>query len=118
MPRTGLPFVLFYAAVIALLNVGLVLPRRLDLFAVGLASFAAGAWCTVNFWRCRHAHCAVTGPGWLALAVFTFAEMGLGRSLIRGDEGLLFISVLAAGLAWEAIWYAVRRTHAVTPRSG
>ena len=35
MPRTGVALVLFYAAVIALLNIGLVLPlpRRLDLFA-------------------------------------------------------------------------------------
>src|SRR5438477_9535813 len=54
MPRTGVALVLFYAAVIALLNIGLVLPlpRRLDLFAVGLASLAAGGWCAVNFWRC------------------------------------------------------------------
>jgi len=119
MPRTGLPLVVFYAAVIALLNVGLVLslPRRLDLFAVGLASLAAGAWCVVNFWRCRHAHCAVTGPGWLALAVFTFIETGLGRSLIHGDEALLFLAVLAVGLVWEATWYAAHRTHALTPRS-
>jgi hypothetical protein len=71
----------------------------------------------VNFWRCRHAHCAVTGPGWLALAAFTVIETALGRSLIHGDEGLLFLAVLAVGLVWEAAWYAVRRTHAVLPRS-
>src|SRR5262249_27450058 len=80
MPRTGLPLLVFYAAVIVLLNVGLVLPRRLDLVAVGVASLAAGAWCTLNFWRCRHAHCAVTGPGGLALAGFPFVEAGLGGS--------------------------------------
>ncbi len=119
MPRTGVALIAFYTAVIALLNIGLVLPlpRRLDLCAIGLASLAAGGWCAVNFWRCRHAHCAVTGPGLLALALFTFVEAGLGHSLIHGDEALLFLAVLAVGLAWEAAWYAARRTHAVPPRS-
>jgi hypothetical protein len=55
--------------------------------------------------------------GWLALAVFAFIETGLGRSLIHGDEELLFLAVLAAGLVWEATWYAARRTNAVLPRS-
>jgi len=118
MPRTGLPLIAFYAAVFVLLNVGAVLPKRLDLFSVGVASLAAGGWCAVNFWRCRHAHCAVTGPGWLALAGFTFVETGLGRSLIHGYEVPLFLAVLAAGLAWEAAWYALRGTHAIASRSG
>src|SRR5262245_12153596 len=118
MPRTGLPLVIFYAAVIVLLNVGLVLPRRLDLVAIGVASLAAGAWCTVNFWRCRHAHCLITGPGWLALAGFAFVEAGLGRSLIHGDEGLIFLGVLAAGLLWECGWQVAYGTRAIAPRSG
>src|SRR5262245_43576323 len=117
MPRTGLPLLVFYAAVIVLLNVGLVLPRRLDLVAVGVASLAAGAWCTVNFWRCRHAHCLITGPGWLALAGFTFLEAGLGRRLIPGDEGVIFLGVLAAGLLWECVWYVAYGTRAIAPRS-
>ncbi|SRR5712691_852438 len=117
MPRTGVPLVVFYAVIIVLLNIGPVLPERLDLAAVGVASLAAGGWCAMNFWRCRHAHCLVTGPGWLALAGFTFVEAGLGRSLIHGDEGLVFLGVLAAGLLWECVWYAARRSHAVTPRS-
>jgi hypothetical protein len=117
MPRTGLPLVIFYAAVIVLLNIGLVLPRRLDLVAVGVASLAAGAWCAMNFWRCRHAHCLITGPGWLALAGVAFVEAGLGRSLIHGDEGLLFLGVLAAGLVWECGWYVAYGTRAIAPRS-
>jgi hypothetical protein len=116
MPRTGLPLVVFYAAVIVLLNVGALLPKWLDLVAVGVASLAAGAWCGVNFWRCRHAHCLVTGPGWLALAGFAFLEAGLGRSLIYGDEGLAFLGVLAVGLLWEGVWYSAHRTHAMSPR--
>jgi hypothetical protein len=113
LPSSGLPLIIFFAAVIALLNVGLVLPARLDLSAAGLAAGAAGSWCTVHYWRTRQAHCLITGAGWLALAAFSFAEAGLGRSLIHGDEGLVFLAVLAAGLAFEATWYALHRTNAV-----
>src|SRR5215469_16193101 len=52
MPRSGLPLVVFFGAVFVLLNIGVVLPRQLDLAAVGVASLAAGAWCSLNFWRC------------------------------------------------------------------
>jgi len=117
LPRSGVRLVIFFAVVVVLLNVGAVLPKRLDLVAVGLASLAAGGWCAVNFWRCRHAHCVVTGAGWLALAGFAFVEAGLGRSLIHGDEALVFLAVLAAGLVVEGWWYAVRGTNAISPRS-
>ncbi len=117
LPRSGRRLVIFFAGVVILLNVGAVLPKRLDLVAVGLASLAAGGWCAVNFWRCRHAHCVVTGVGWLALAGFAFVEAGLGRSLIHGDEGLVFLGVLAAGLVVECAWCAVRGTNAISPRS-
>lgn len=117
MPRSGVPLVIFFAVVVALLNVGVVLPGRLDLMAIGAASLAAGGWCAVNFWRSRHTHCAVTGPGWLALAGFAFVETGLGRSLIHGDEGLVFLGVLGVGLVVEGVRYAVRGTNAISPRS-
>jgi hypothetical protein len=68
----------FFGAVVVLLNVGQLLPRRADLATVGLAVLLAGSWCALNFWRCRQAHCALTGAGWLALAVFTFAEAAAG----------------------------------------
>jgi hypothetical protein len=58
-------------------------------------------------------HCAITGPGWLALAGFAFVEAGLGRSLIHGDEGLVFLGVLAVGLVVEGVRYAVRGTNAI-----
>jgi hypothetical protein len=117
LPRSGLRLILFFAAVVALLNVGPVLPTRLDLAAVGLASLAAGGWCSLNFWRSRHAHCVITGSGWLALAVFAFVEAGLGRSIIHGDEALVFLGVLGAGLVVEAVWRAVRGTNAMSSRS-
>jgi hypothetical protein len=117
LPRSGLRLILFFVVVVALLNVGPILPTWLDLVAVGVASLAAGGWCAVNFWRCRHAHCLVTGAGWLALAGFAFVEVGVGRSLIHGDEGLVFLGVLGAGLMVEGVWYAVRGTNAISPRS-
>ena len=41
LPRSGLSFVIFFAIVIALLNVRLVLSGRLDLVAVGVAGLAS-----------------------------------------------------------------------------
>jgi hypothetical protein len=114
MPRSGISLVVFFAAVIALLNVGLVLSARLDLVATGVASLAAGSWCAANFWRCRHAHCMITGAGWVALAGFAFLEAALGRSLIHGDEGLVFLAVLGAGLLFECMWYLTHGTNAVS----
>jgi hypothetical protein len=101
--------------VVALLNVGQLLPRRADLATVGLAALLAGGWCALNFWRCRHAHCALTGGGWLALAVFAFAEAAVGRSVIGGDEPVVFLVVLALGLAFEAGWYRRRGTNSIGP---
>jgi hypothetical protein len=117
MPQSGVSFVVFFAVIIALLNVGVILPRRLDLAAIAVASLAAGSWCAVNFWRSRHAHCVITGAGWLALAGFSLLEAGLGRSLIHGDEGLVFLGVLGLGLAFEGAWYIARGTNAVSSRS-
>ena len=114
MPRSGLSFVMFFAAVTALLNVGVILPGRLDLAAIGVAAMSAGSWCAVNFWRCRHAHYVITGAGWLALVAFSFLEAGLGRSVIHGDEGLVFLGVLGVGLAFEGAWYVARGTNAVS----
>jgi hypothetical protein len=114
-PRTGVGLLAFFAAVVVLLNVGQLLPRRADLATVGLAALLAGAWCALNFWRCRHAHCALTGVGWLALAVFTFAEAAVGRSVIGGDEPVVFLVVLGLGLAFEAGWYLRRGTNSIGP---
>jgi hypothetical protein len=76
---------------------------------------ASGSWCALNFWRCRQAHCLLTGSGWLPLALFAVAEAGLGHSLIGGDEQLVFLGILAIGLVFEGIWYLMHRTNAVTP---
>jgi hypothetical protein len=43
--------------VIALLVTAPNLPLRGELAMDGLAALAAGAWCGLNFWRCRLARC-------------------------------------------------------------
>ena len=108
MPRTGLELVLFYGFVIALLSIAPHLPRRAELIAEGFAFLAAGSWCALNFWRCRHAHCVVTAGAWLPLAAFAFVEAAIGRSLIRGFEQPIFLGFLAVGIVFEVVW---QRTH-------
>jgi hypothetical protein len=113
LPRTGLPVFLFFALVIVLLGLAAHLALRGELALDGLAALAGGGWCSLNFWRCRQAHCLVCGAGWLALSVFAFAEAALGRTLIAGDEQLVLLGILVAALAFEALWTWARRTNAV-----
>jgi len=113
LPRTGAPAVAYFAAVIGLLLLAPHLPERGDLAADGLAALAASAWCGLNFWRCRHAHCAVTGPGWLALAAVAFAGVAAGHSLTSGYEQPIFVGVLVAGIAFEAAWRLARGSNAL-----
>ena len=43
--------------VVGLLNLAAHLPVQSALVVVGLAGLTAGGWCSLNYWRCRHAHC-------------------------------------------------------------
>ncbi len=113
LPRRGVPVVLFFATVVGLLILAPRLPGSPELALVGRAALLAGAWCAVNFWRCRHAHCAVTGAGWLTLALVSFIGAASGHSLIAGAEDEAFLAVLVAGLAFEGVWYLNRGTNAV-----
>lgn len=117
LPRSGVSAVACFVAVVGLFILAPHLPTRAGLAADGLAALAGGAWCGLNFWRCRHAHCAVTGGGWLALSALAFGGAVLGHSLISGYEQPVFLAVLTAALAFEAAWRWVRGTSAVTPRS-
>jgi hypothetical protein len=100
--------------VITLLSLAPHVPVRATLGVDGLAALVAGGWCSLNFWRCRHAHCLVTGAGWLVLALFAIVETGIGRSVIHGGEQIIFLAVLAAGLLFEGGWYLTQRTNAVS----
>jgi hypothetical protein len=118
LPRAGLPAAGYFAAVVSLLGLARALPSPAYLIVDAVAALAGGSWCALNFWRRRHAHCLITGIGWLALALFAFAEAGIGHSLIGGDEQLVLVAVLAIGLIFEGIWYLAHRTNAVTPGPG
>lgn len=112
------PGALYFALVIALLLAAPQLSARGELLVDTLAALIGGGWCSANFWRCRHAHCLVTGTGWLGLALFTVIEAGLGRSYIGGNEQLVFLGILVLGLVFEAVWYLVRGTNALARPSG
>lgn len=119
-PRTGRPLAARYAMVIALIALAAPLPVRGALIIDALAAAAAGGWCAVNFWRCGHAHYAVTSGGWLWLAVFTAAEAADdGLSTIDAHEKheqLVFLAVLAVALTFETLWCAVRHASALRCR--
>lgn len=115
LPLRGLPAVGYFAAVIGLLGLAQTLPAPAYLAVDAVAFLAGGSWCALNFWRSRQVHCLLTGSGWLVLALFAAAEAGRGRSLIGGDEQLVFLGVLAISLVFEGIWYLVHHGNAMTP---
>ena len=102
-----------FVAVVGLFILAPHLPTRAGLAADGLAALAGGAWCGLNFWRCRHAHCAVTGGGWLALSALAFGGAVLGHSLINGYEQPVFLAVLVASVIFEAGWSLRRGSNSV-----
>ena len=79
-----------------------------------MVTFVASAYWLLNFWRCREAHCIVSGIGWAALGVLEITEIALGRSLIHRDEGLAFLAILAVAIAFEALWRTRHGTNVVT----
>lgn len=113
MPRTGLELALFYGLVVALLLIAPHFPRRAELAVDGFAALAAGGWCALNFWRCRHAHCLITAAGWLPLATFAFAEAAIGRTLIHGYEQPIFLGILVLGVVFEVVWARTHGTNAI-----
>lgn len=117
LPWAGLPVILYFAAAIGALNLAPLLPRPGELALEGTAALAAGGWCGLSFWRCRHAHCLITGAGWLGLSLLALTGAGLGHSVIGGYERAVFLGVLLAGIAFEGAWRLARGTNAVTTGS-
>jgi hypothetical protein len=111
---TGAGQWIFFAAVAVGISAAPVLPTRAALILDAVVTFAASGWCLINFWRCREAHCVVSGYGWAGLGLFEVAELALGRSLIMGDEGLVFVAILVAALVFECVWRARSGTNALT----
>ncbi len=118
LPRSGWPLCLYWVVVVALVSLADQLSTRGGLAVTAAAALAGGAWCSLNFWRCRHAHCVVTGAGWLVLALLALVGAALGHSLIGGAEELVFLAILLAGALFELGWYLVRGSHAIPSTPG
>jgi hypothetical protein len=101
---TGAGRWIFFAAVAVGISVAPHLPTQAGLVLDAMATFAASGWCLINFWRCREAHCVVSGYGWAALGLLEIVELALGRSVIRGDEGQVFVAILVVALVFECVW--------------
>jgi hypothetical protein len=71
----------------------------------GAWMLAAGLYCLANFWHCREAHCAVTGPGWtlggllgLVAAVMPGGSLSFYRVSV---QAAVLLVILAAGYGLE-----------------
>ena len=111
---TGAGQWIFFAAVAVGISAAPHLPTRGGLVLDVVVTFAASGWCLVNVWRFREAHCVVNGYGWAALGLLEVVELALGRSVIRGDEGLIFVAILAVALCFECVWQGRSGTNALT----
>jgi hypothetical protein len=110
---TGAGQWIFFVAVAVGISAAPVLPTRTGLVLDAVVTFAASGWCLINFWRCREAHCVVNGFGWAALGLLEIVELALGRSVILGDERLVFVAILVVALVFECVWRARSGTNAV-----
>jgi hypothetical protein len=115
---SGWPCLAYIVAIVGLLSLAPHLAARGGLGLDAAAFLAAGGWCALNFWRCRHAHCVLTGAGWLAQGTLALVETGFGHSVIAGYEQPVFLGVLVAGLGFEAAWAPWRRTNRIGPSLG
>jgi hypothetical protein len=113
LPATGPAVIAYFTTIVGLVATSAFLPTRPGLIVIAIAALGGSLWCSANFWRCRHAHCLVTGAGWLLLTAFAVVEATLGRSFIAGAEPIVFLIVFGASLAFERYWVARRGTNAV-----
>jgi len=72
----------------------------------------AGTYCLANFFRCREAHCIVTGVGWSALAIASLSAAVAGRD-IRSTAWIAFLAIAVTGHGFEAIWKLAHGSNAL-----
>jgi mercuric ion transport protein len=73
---------------------------------VAAAGFiVAGALCVGNTLRCQRAHCAITGPLYLAAASLFLARAG-GASV--SSSSIVMVAVIGTGLAFVPEWLGIR----------
>jgi hypothetical protein len=89
-----------------------VLPSGYAMLPAVVFFLAVGGWCSLNFARCREAHCLITGTGFGALAIAGLVALVL-------DEhwydllSLMILPVLVAAFVFEAAWTRRRGSNAV-----
>ena len=71
-----------------------------------------GGWCSLNFARCREAHCVVVGIGYGTLAGAALVGFAFDRHWTE-KLWLAALAVLAAGAVFEAAWTAWRGSNAI-----
>lgn len=90
-----------------------VLPDHVGVWLAAALYLAAGLYCSVNFWRCREAHCVVTGIGFTALGVGLLGAGAGVPNLISEHNGLILLGTLVLAVGFEAVWRAVHGSNAV-----
>ncbi|MGH2926598.1 MAG: hypothetical protein ACRDL8_00150 [Solirubrobacteraceae bacterium] len=103
----------FFIAIAVGISAAGQLPTTPGLALGAATTFVASGYCLLNFWRCREAHCVISGTGWAALGRFETAEIALGHSLIHRNEGAVFVATLAIAIAFEAYWRTRHGTNAL-----
>lgn len=103
----------FFIAIAVGISAAGQLPTTPGLVLGAATTLVAGGYCMLNFWRCREAHCIISGTGWAALGLFETAEIALGHSLIHRNEGAMFVAILVIAVAFEAYWRAQHGTNAI-----
>jgi hypothetical protein len=89
--RSGV--IAYFTTIVGLVAISGFLPTRPGLIVIAIAALRGGLWCGANFWRCRQAHCLVTGVGWLVLSALALVEATRARSFIAGAEPVVFLTV-------------------------
>lgn len=81
------------------------LPVRAGMALDALFLLAIGVYCAANFWRCREAHCVITGTGWTAAGLAAMLA-AVGGYAWNDALWIWFLIVWVVGLTFE---FAVRR---------
>ena len=112
LPTGGSRCAFFIAIAVGISAAGQ-LPITPGLVLGAATTLVASGYCLLNFWRCREAHCIISGTGWAALGLFETAEIALGHSLIHRNEGAVFVAIIVIAVAFEAYWRARHGTNAI-----
>jgi len=64
-----------------------------------------GNWCSLNFARCREAHCLITGAGFMLVGLVAIVAAVLDRDW-SDALWLAALATLVGGVLFEAVWTA------------